>query len=104
MYTFTKVSESDYYLLYQFLNESHVIDYYTRNKVNIEAIHEEFSLYIQGEIPKYSFIIHENEVPIGIANYYFLDDFPNYQLEVGLSSAVGIEIILGRVGYFYKCK
>ncbi|MCK8061665.1 MULTISPECIES: GNAT family N-acetyltransferase [unclassified Fusibacter] len=104
MYTFTALQESDYYLLYNWLNEPHIIDYYTHQKLNMEALIERYGLWLSGEIPKQAFIIHENEVPMGLVTYYQLDDFEDYQFEVDLENAVGIEVIIGKEGYYYKGK
>lgn len=104
MYKFTALTTADYYLLYNFLNETHVIDFHTRKKINMEGIDDEYGLYLSAEIPKKCFIVHEDEVPIGTAKHFRLDDFPNYQAEVDLENAIGIELIIAREGYFHKGK
>ncbi len=99
MITFKKVTISDIAVLYDWLNKSHVKEFWDSNKnYTYEQIYTKYDHRIKEDKVKL-YIIQINSLDIGFIQTYFSNDLSSYKIQ---GIAKGIDLYIGDIDYLHK--
>ena len=102
MFTFRKLTENDFELMYEWLNAEHVITWYTKKNVTLERVIEKYKPYVNGEKPTEPYVILHEDKAIGYIQTYRIDAYKAYSELVGVPNSAGLDLFIGDAQYVHK--
>ena len=102
--SFRKLELGDIPLIYKWLKEPHVHEWYDREKQNsLEEVTQEYTKYITGEDPMDGYIVYSEATPIGYIQKYKVSDWPEFAEALGYGVGVAaIDIFIGEAEFTGK--
>lgn len=94
-WTFRRIEEKDFAMLYRWMNHGEVKKWYTKGAISRDRIREKYGPCVTGASPKLTMIAYWNSRPLGFLQAYSLGNYPDYAEQVGILDAVGIDLFIG---------
>lgn len=99
---FERLRPSDLPLMHRWLNEPHVKRWWYDEGSSYEEIEKNFMPRISGEDPTFPYLILHDDTPIGYIQSYRISDHPDYQAQVQVERAAGLDLFIGEERLLYK--
>ena len=91
---FRRMSRDDYDDLQRWLSTPHVRLWWG-DPLDAEGVEKEFGPCVDGVDPTLVFVITLAGRPIGMVQTYLLSDTPDYETDVGVPDAAGVDLFIG---------
>jgi aminoglycoside 6'-N-acetyltransferase len=102
-FAFRRMTEADLPVMCRWLNEPHVMEFYTREPRTLAGVTEHYIGRITGRDPTHPFIALAADTPIGYFQAYRLADYPDYAAALGAEpDAAGVDMLIGDPAYAHR--
>jgi RimJ/RimL family protein N-acetyltransferase len=100
--TFRPLQEADLPLLWRWLQQPHVAQWYTSGST-FDEIKTKYLAYINESKPTHAFVAMLDGTDIGYLQCYRLDDYPDYKKIIAIEdNACGIDMFIGNKAYIHQ--
>lgn len=103
--SFRNLQLTDLSLLYKWLNEPFVKEWYGRNDPSdLESITKKYTPRIEGKNPTSSFIVCYEEIPVGYIQTYKINDYPDFakHLKMDVTGFACVDLFIGNAKFMGK--
>lgn len=95
MIEFRLLRENDLPLLYEWLNQFHMKEFYQKEPITLDAVVAKYTPRILQNEPTFSHIALLKEKPLGYIQCYKNIDWPEYAKQVGLLNGISVDYFIG---------
>lgn len=99
---FERLRTSGLALVHRWLNEPHVARWWYDEGSSHDEVEKNFMPSIVGEDPTVPYLILHGDTPIGYIQSYRISDHPDYETQVRIERAAGVDLFIGEEGYLYR--
>ena len=90
------MTERDLPLLYRWLGEPHVREFYDLEPTTFDGVKERYIGRIRGDDPTHPYIAYLDDAPLGYFQAYLISDHPSYAQHVDVGeNAAGVDMLIG---------
>ena len=93
--TFRPVAEADFPLLWRWLAEPHVRDFYQKTPITLDEVAAKFAPRVRGEASARCHIALSQETPFGYLQSYRNADWPEWAEMIGRGGGASIDLHIG---------
>lgn len=97
--SFRLLTEQDLPMLYRWLNQEHMRDFYQRKPISEDEVRKKYLPRIKGQVPTFSHIALIDNRPIGKIQCYRCLDYPHFASQIGVSDGIALDFFIGEVEY-----
>ncbi|MDO3436084.1 GNAT family N-acetyltransferase [Rhizobium sp. CBN3] len=99
MIDFRSLTEADFPLLCEWLNNPHMRAHYQKTPITIEEVQRKYSERLNPRHPTHCHIACYNGEPFGKLQCYLLRDYPEFASEMGEHDGVAVDLFIGDVQF-----
>lgn len=102
--SFRKLQSEDMSLMYKWLNEPHVHEWYDKDKDNsLTEVAKRYDPKIHGEEPTDCYIVLYEDQPVGYIQTYMVNNWPEFGEYVGYDDhTASIDLFIGEISFLGK--
>ncbi|MEF2070201.1 GNAT family N-acetyltransferase [Consotaella aegiceratis] len=95
MIVFRSLTEADFPILCEWLNNPHMRAHYQNSPITIDEVNSKYSERLDPSHPTNCHIAFYNGEPFGKLQCYFLRDYPDFASEIGENDGVAVDLFIG---------
>src|SRR5580704_13153699 len=92
---FRPVAEGDFPVMTRWLAEPHVRLFYNKNPITLEEVAAKYGPRVRGEQPTYCHLALSDGRPFGYLQCYRNADWPDWEVEMGVTGGLSIDLYIG---------
>lgn len=100
---FVPLREEDFPLIHRWMNQPFVYEWYGKHPPTMQEVRDKHLPYIKGSKPTVGFLIHIDAQPVGYVQTYLMDNYPEYNAQIGHpDQAAMFDIFIGEFAFLHK--